>query len=146
MFYETPLTVPAGTEKSSPVEQVLHVAHGVITRVEVEFNPGCNQMVHVVILYSNHQVWPTNPDGDFASDSHTIGFDDYFQVFDTPYDFVIRAWTDGTTYDHDIRVRLGELPEVIAEHIYGKLTQSSLAALQEAFGLLPGGSGYVGSP
>jgi len=139
MFYETSLAVPAGTPADAPVETELHATHGVITRVEIEFNPGCTQMVHVVLLHMNHQVWPTNPGGDFASDSHVVGFDDYYELFDVPYDLVVRAWTDGTDYDHDIRVRVGMLSQEVAEYIYGKRTASGLAALQQAFGLAPEG-------
>ena len=135
MFYETSLTIPAETSSDDPAEIELRVTHGVVHRVEVEFAPGPSWRANVVILYRNHQVWPTNPDGTFASDSHTIGFDDYYEMFYSPYTFVIQGWSPAAVKDHTVRVRLGVLPQIIAEHIYGKTSKIDQALLREAFGL-----------
>jgi hypothetical protein len=135
MYYETSLTIPAGTLKDSPVETVLKLTHGVVHRVEVEFPDGPSFLAGVAILYGPHQVWPTNPEGCFASNGHTIGFDDYYQMYFAPYALTIQGWAPEADYDHDVRVRVGVLPQAIAEYVYGKMTQSQLLQLQEAFGL-----------
>ena len=51
MFYVLPLTIPADTPETDPIEEELALTYGVIQRVEIEFPPGCAGLAHIKILY-----------------------------------------------------------------------------------------------
>lgn len=135
MFYNFPLTLTLGTAEASLEEEEAKLTHGVIHRLEIEFPAGCSGLAHLRILHLDHQLWPTNPGGNFASDNHVIIIDDYYQLYDGPYTLKLQGWNEDETYDHTVTVRIGILPQAVAEHIYGKLTRTELKTLREAFGL-----------
>ena len=78
------VTIPKNTVESAPVLEKFGVAHGVITRVEVEFPDGCSGLVSVHIDRALHQVWPTNPDGVLSSNGRAIVWADYYEMFTDP--------------------------------------------------------------
>lgn len=113
MFYDYSLTIPANTTEASPTEQEINLTHGVIHRLEVEFPPGCAGLAHLVIDRFGHQLWPTNPESSFASDAHIIGFNEYHELFESPYELRLRGWNEDDSYPHEITVRIGILPEKV---------------------------------
>ncbi|MCJ7828996.1 MAG: hypothetical protein MUP81_04570 [Dehalococcoidia bacterium] len=137
MFYVYPLTVPANTPEGSAVIRSIPIANGVIYHVELEFEKWCANLLHLRIYRFEHMIYPSNPLGSFTSDGETISFDDYFEVFEDPYTLKLAAWNDDDFFEWTVNVRIGVLPRAIAEHVYGKMSKSDVAALREAFGLLP---------
>lgn len=117
MFYTISLPLPANTLKTAPVEVEARLTYGIIHQVEIEFPAGCAGLAHVAIDRFEHQVWPTNPDGSFASDDWVVTFDDRFELLDRPYIITLRGWNEDDTYDHTPIVRLGILlPENFPEY------------------------------
>jgi hypothetical protein len=139
VFYVYPLTVAANTPEIAAVTEVIPIANGVIYRVELEFEKWCANLLHLRIFRFEHMIYPSNPLGSFTSDGETIGFSDYFEVFEEPYILKLRAWNEDDFFDWTVTVRIGVLPRTIAEHVYGKLKQVERDALQEAFGISPPG-------
>jgi len=135
MFYEFPLTVAVGKTRADPALQVIKLTQGLIHRLEVEFPDGCCGLIHVRVLWLDHQVWPTNPNEWFTSDGHVIIVDDYFELYGAPYLLKIEGWSEALSYPHTVTVRIGVLPKAVAEHVYGKMAKSDIATLREAFGL-----------
>lgn len=109
MFYDFAITVPAGRAESTPVEQVMKLTKGVIHRVEVQFPIGCAALAHCRIYHEEHQLFPTNPPGSFATDGYTIPIDDNFELNTEPYSLKARCWNDDDTYQHIITIRVGVL-------------------------------------
>ena len=139
MFYDYALTIPANTAKGAPSEQEISLTHGVIHRVEIEFPAGCAGLAHLAIFLREFQLYPTNPDREFASDGYTIAFNDYFELFEPPHNLVIRGYNTDDTYSHTITVRIGVLPKDVAEYVYGRRTKVDTARLYQAFGIPPPG-------
>jgi hypothetical protein len=135
VYYDFTLTIPANTTESSPTEDVVRVTHGVLHRIEVAFPAGCAGLAHLVILYREFQLYPTNPEGNFASDNYTIPIDDYFELFDHPYTLKLRGWNLDDTYSHTITVRLGIYPEDVAAKLYGRRRKADQRLLYESFGI-----------
>ena len=119
MFYEFDITVPANTPALTPVSSTLKLTHGVIHRVEVQFLAGCSGLVHAQIYQGGHQLYPTNPDGSFKGDSYVVAFDTYYLFESAPYDLKVLAWSDGTTYEHTITVRIGIMDKEILSPMTG---------------------------
>ena len=124
MFYSHALTIPANTTKGSPTEYDLKVTAGLLHRVEVEFPTYCAGLAHLVIIRWGSQLFPTNPQGDFASDGRAIAFDDYYMLEAAPYLLRLRGWNDDDTFSHTVTVRVGILP------------MAALAGQQEQLGLI----------
>jgi len=135
MFYEFPLTVAVGKTRVAPEIQAIKLTQGLIHRLEIEFPDGCTGLVHVRVLWLDHQVWPTNPNEYFTSDGHVIIVDDYFELYGAPYLLKIEGWSEALSYPHTVTVRIGVLPKAVAEHVYGKMAKSDIATLRAAFGL-----------
>lgn len=115
MNYVFDLAIPANTTKASPVSELHRLTHGIIHRVEVSFPPGCAGLAHVVILRGLHQLWPTNPEGSFHSDSYTSQWNDYHRLFAEPFAVVLKGWNLDDTYPHTITVRLALLEREVLE-------------------------------
>ena len=113
MFYDFSFTVPAGTTAALPHVEHVKLTHGIIHRVEVGFPDGCKGTVHVAIRHGLHQAFPTNPQGTFHSDSYNIAFNDHYPLTSKPYRLSLYGWSPGTTYPHDITIRIGLLPAKI---------------------------------
>jgi len=129
MFYDFAITVPKSRTEANPVEQVMKLTYGVIHRVEVQFPIGTQALAHCKLLHEEHQLFPTNPEGSFASDGYVIPIDDHFELFTEPYSLKAKCWNDDDTYAHTITVRVGILPPE---------TLSPWAALGQALkGLMP---------
>ena len=109
MFYDFSLTIPANTLESAPLERDLQLAPGIIFRVSLLFPPGPHGMVKVKLRRGLHQVWPTDPEGYFASDDEVVDFDEHYPMDDMPYLLTFVGYSPGTTYDHTIAVRVGIL-------------------------------------
>jgi len=111
MFHEKDITIPANTDKTSPVVVTWRVEEGVITHVEISFPPGCHRLAHVQIWYHESQLYPHGRDEDFAADAYTIKFTDQFEINEPPYELKIKGWNEDDTYDHTITVRVNIVPK-----------------------------------
>jgi hypothetical protein len=53
-----------------------------------------------------HQMYPTNPEGSFASSGETVTWAEDFALDQPPFELVAYAWNDDDTYDHTVTVRV----------------------------------------
>jgi hypothetical protein len=106
MLYVHALTIPANTAVGDPVTYDLKLTHGILHRVEVEFPPLCAGLAHLVVERFGSQLWPTNPDGDLASDGYTIAWDEDYELTEAPYSIKLRGWNEDDTYPHTITLRV----------------------------------------
>ncbi len=106
MIYSYAFAIPANTPQGSPETYDLKLTHGIIHRVEVEFPPGCAGLAHLVVERYGSQLWPTNPDGDLASDDYAIAWDEDYELTEAPYSVKLRGWNDDDTYAHTITLRV----------------------------------------
>jgi hypothetical protein len=104
MLFRYSFTVPADTLPTDPVELYCELTHGVITGVWVGFPRGCAGMVNVRIFRHEHQVWPTNLGEALAWDNYVFQTDVPYELFQPPYQVLIRADSPDTCYPHEIMV------------------------------------------
>ena len=114
MWYNTAIMVPKTTLVAAPVETVIRVTHGVITRVSFRPRPGHSGLCHVQVFYHEHQLWPVSRDETLHGDTFPIEWDDYEEIFTAPYELVVRAWNDDDTYAHTFDLGFALLPEAVA--------------------------------
>lgn len=119
MFYDFAVVVPAGTTEAAPKVETLKLTKGIIHRVEVEFPSGCKGYVSLALYHQEHQVWPTNPSGEFSTSGYTIPIDEHYRLHTKPYSLKARAWSPDATYNHTITVRIGILPQEVLSPLTG---------------------------
>ncbi len=106
MLYIYAIEVPANTARRAPVTQELQLTHGIITHVEVEFPPGCAGLAHLQVEHQGGHLWPTNPEGDLASDDYVISWEESIDLTSSPYKLRTVAWNDDDTYAHTLTIRI----------------------------------------
>lgn len=110
MWYEAEITIPAGTLKAAPTTVVLPISYGIVHHVIIEALAGCERYAAIRVLYHEHQVWPSNSDGDIALNVVPREFDDRLEVLTEPLTLKIIGYAPLAAYDHTYRVGIGILP------------------------------------
>src|SRR5579859_1204792 len=106
MIYVYAVSIPANTPKTAPLVQDLQLSAGTITRVNVQFPSGVTALAHVQLRLGLFQIYPTNPDGDFASSNETIAWDEEFTLDTGSNVMTFIGWNTDTVYSHTIAVRV----------------------------------------
>jgi len=106
LFYEFELTVPANTAQNAPAELECLLTVGIISKVGVYMLVGTHWLCHAVITEGGYQVYPSNPDGDFASNGEPIEFEEHYTVKKGHTLFKLKGWNEDDTNEHKVRVRI----------------------------------------
>lgn len=117
MFYAWDITIPAGRTETTPVEQILKLTKGVITRADIKFPTGCNGLVKVRIKRREHQLIPLSSDEWVTGDSETIPTEAYYELESAPTQLKFIACSPLTRFNHIITVRIQVLPREVASFI-----------------------------
>ena len=114
MLFRYNISTPANTAASAKKKTILKVTTGIVTQIDIQFPPGPTGLLHLQINDALHQVWPMNPDGDFASHNVNISFREFIPVLTEPYEFQAHTWNTDDTYAHLLIIRIGILPVNVA--------------------------------
>jgi len=107
MIYVGNISIPKDTPPSKPIREPIKIVRGLVYKVEIEFPPGPEGTSHIVINDGGHQLWPSTPGTDFASDNYTISFDDTYMKSVDPMEFQIYGYNTDLVNPHTIQVRIG---------------------------------------
>lgn len=95
---------------------------GTIKKATISFPDGCHGVCHVHIDAGLHQIYPTNPEGDYALDGFTLVIEDPFKIADGVKKLQLRGYNKGI-YEHEIKVtftiEVDYIPNVVEEAILG---------------------------
>lgn len=103
--YEKRISTPAGTTKAAPQKRYITVDSGIIHDVAIRFRDGPDDNLHCKILQGGNQIYPTNKQGDYASDGETIKFTDYYKIVPGRNRLTIKTWNTGK-FSHDVIIRI----------------------------------------
>lgn len=124
MDYNFTLTIPANTPASSPAKRVARLTKGLVVEVRIGFPDGCADLVHVAIRRGLYQVWPTNPEGNYAWNNYTYVIQESYALEDEPLEFLLVGWNDDTRYEHTVTFGFNLLP--LEPTILGRFVQAVL--------------------
>ncbi len=110
MLFEASITIPASTTEYSPTTEMLKIAHGIITKIMVRPRPGHSGLAHCVILHHEHQIAPSTEGMNFHGDTFPIDWEEYYEVYQPPYELKIKGWNEDDTYEHTFDVYIAILP------------------------------------
>lgn len=130
MEFEEHILVETTHTASNPKEQIVKIAHGIITFLYVLHPPGCHGLVHCVILHHEHQIAPSTEGMTMTGDTFPHEWGEYYESYQPPYELKVKAWGVGCSYNHTITVFIIILPRkaIIALAI--------VDAIKNMFGLL----------
>lgn len=94
----------------------MRLCRGIIHKVEMQFPVGCAEAAHCHINRGLHQVWPSNPENNYASDGHIIAFMESYELLTPPYNLDLWTWNESENYDHKITVWISVLPKKSLMH------------------------------
>jgi len=115
MFYEYTLLVPPNTPKISPTVVEALVEPGILTYAELSFPPGPHQLVHVAVVEGAFQIIPRNRESDVAADDYDVPTRPNYPLKRGHNLLKLKGWSPGTTYQHEIKIRLTVMPEEEAD-------------------------------
>lgn len=110
MIFTKDITVLAGTTEKVPKEEIIKIAHGIITWFSVNFPNGCCGEVNCVILFHEHQIAPSTKGMTMIGDGFPIAWEEYYEVYQPPYELKVKLWSPDATYDHTITIDVAILP------------------------------------
>lgn len=114
MLYAWDITVPANTLQADPLEQLLKLTHGVITKVSVKYPAGCHGLVQVRLLHEESPLVPLNKDTWLTADDEAVETPEYFELDTQPFALKFVGVNNDDTYPHTITVRITVLPKAVA--------------------------------
>ena len=110
MLFQATITILKDTTATDPKEEVLKIAHGIITKIMVRPRPGHHGLAHLVILHHEHQIAPSTENMDLHGDAPPIDWEEYYESYQPPYELKIKGWNEDDTYSHTFDVFVAILP------------------------------------
>jgi len=121
MFYVFREVISTADIITAKIERKLDLISGVIHQVDVLFEDGCEHEVHVQILHSNTQLWPSNQtrsDGTpntLTGNATVVSFREFYELKPGVTDLTLLVWGDGTVDDKHVVVQIGLLPKRVLQ-------------------------------
>lgn len=110
MLFETSITIPITATQANPEVVILKIAHGIITKIMVRPRAGHQNLAHCVILHHEHQIAPSTENMDLHGEFFPIDWEEYYEVYQPPYELKIKGWNDDDTLPHTFTVYVVILP------------------------------------
>jgi hypothetical protein len=106
VIFVFPITIPPSTPQANPVITSLQLTAGTITDVEIQVPSGVVALAHIQLRVGLHQLFPSNPEADFATSNETIDWTEDIAMDQPPYQMTAWAWNADTTFPHTLTVRV----------------------------------------
>ena len=130
MLFTWDINIPKSTTEASPEKETLAIAHGIISWVSVLFPPGCARLAHCQIYHFGQQIFPSRDGMNLAGDTFPIEWNEYYEMYQEPYELWVKAWNEDDTYPHKITIRVAVLPRKAI------IALAMVDAIKSIFGLL----------
>jgi len=111
MFYAWNILLTKGNTAATPEKTILIIERGIIVRCEVFFPSGCSGLAYCHINKALHQIYPKNPDYQYAGNGEAIIASDEYEIKEEPHQFEFYGWNTDEIYDHTVTVRIQVVPK-----------------------------------
>ena len=137
MIYRFAISTPPKTWESIKQKTVLKISSGIIHQLDIVFPPGPSGLLHVGINRGLNQVWPTNPEANFASDHESIIFKEFYDFTQEPLEFEVFTWNEDDTYPHTVVIRLGILKQSDIQGVWLPWSEETIEPREEVIRVVP---------
>lgn len=124
MILHFSITTTKNTAATAKKRTIMGIVAGKVTEVSLQFPSGAQGKHHIQIARGLHQLWPLNPEADFATADETIHWFEDFNVLDPPFELYAYTWNTDANFDHTVNVRV-----VIQKAIDERAFQQTMRAL-----------------
>jgi hypothetical protein len=136
MLFQGTITIPKNTTEDAPLEQILVIARGIITKFMIFPHAGHAGLAHLTISYHEHQIVPSTENMDLHGDAPPIEWEDYYECYQPPYELKLKGWNEDDTYPHSFDVYVAILPRraIIATAVVDAFT-NFIGKIADLFGI-----------
>jgi hypothetical protein len=106
VIFVFPITIPANTPQTNPIITTLQLTAGTITDMEIQVPSGVVALAHIQLRVGLHQLFPSNPEADFATSNETIDWTEDIAMDQPPYQMTAWGWNTDTSFPHTLTVRV----------------------------------------
>ena len=140
MQYAKAITVPANTLASAPQRDIIPINKGLINRVFIYFPPGSAGLLHIKVLDSTFQLYPSSLGETLWGDNIPFDFDDTYLKESEPYELIIESYNEDDYYAHKALIIIYQLSKAeyiarylptVASELISKITEAALVEQQE---------------
>lgn len=124
MNYVYDITTPANTARASPTITRSRVGTGRCVKIWVYFPPGNAGLHHIKIMHGVHQLWPTNPEGDFSGDSVLIELPDDWDIPWKGWQIKFITWNTDDFFPHRVTFGMSILEEATPPRWLGRIIRA----------------------
>ena len=110
MLFTKSFTIKTTHTASNPLIETFSLSHGIITFVSVFMPPGCHGLVYCQLKHWAKAIFPSVEDMFLMTDSHPLEWNEYYEMYQEPYELQFIGWSYLATYDHVVTVRIAVLP------------------------------------
>ena len=110
MLFTKSFTVLTTHTERAPLEDIIKIAHGIITFVSIWMPPGCHGLVYCKLKHHEHTVFPSTEDMFLMTDGYPVEWNEYYESYQPPYELKFVGWAYETLYDHVVTIRIAVLP------------------------------------
>ena len=111
MLYKIRDNVQPNTTEQTAQEKTLKISRGIITQWIIFFPEEAADLLHLKILYHDHQLVPYNRDEDLYGGGIVFNIPEYYEIFEKPYELVCKAWNTDDTNEHEYVVHVNIIEE-----------------------------------
>lgn len=101
--YSYEKTFTAGKSKTTQEELEMSCHWGILCDITISWRAGTDRQTHVHIDDGLHQIYPTNPKGDYAFDDYTLRITGEYELTKGTRKLYLRGWNTGV-HDHEVAV------------------------------------------
>lgn len=110
MLFQGSLTIPPNTTKEEAVTTTFPIRRGIVSKFMVRPRTGHAALAHLIILHHEHQIAPSIENTDLHGDTFPVDWEDYYELYQPPYELKLIGWNDDDTYEHTFDVFVAVLP------------------------------------
>lgn len=123
----------AGTTRAEEETLEMPCHWGILCDIDISFRFGTDRQTYVHLDDKLHQMFPTNPKGDYAFDGYTLHIKDEFELEKGTRKIYLKGWNTGS-YAHTVAVAFRiKMPERLS------VTEKALWRLVDIWERLTGG-------
>lgn len=100
MKFVLELTIPANTEKDSPIFQKITLAKGIISGIQIYFPYGCAGLAGVQVYYNETQYFPYSRGEWYRGNKQMISDIASLEISEQPLELKIKGYNLDDTYEH----------------------------------------------